>query len=287
MEKIYKSRIKHKRNTHANWTNNNPTLYNGELIFVDINGELRAKVGDGVKTYTQLPFTDEDIRSLIGSGGSDVSSPTPWAYRYVSESDVLGMERDIGQHASSGCILPYSVTADVELNDEANAYNDTTNTDYAMFVTATEARTLRFYIDTQLPSDATISAMSISFKIGTSNISPAVWTTRTYVVKCGGNVLASGNFTLRTTGYVTTITVTDMSLVVSPIIEIEVTAQTTMEQNVRVFGAQVDVDYTSAKEYVSVVRQSVPVVAKHRHMEYVTQEYVDNAIANAIASITS
>ncbi len=215
------------------------------------------------------------------------SAPAPWAYRYDSASDVLGMERDIGQHASSGCSLPYSVTADVELSDEVNAYHDTTNTNYAILTTATEARTARMYIDTQLPSDATISAMSVSFKIGTSNISSAVWTKRTYTVKCGNNVLGSGNFTLRTMGVVTTIEVSDMSLITSPIIEIEVTAQTTNEQNVRIFGAQADVEYTSAKEYVSVVRQNVPAVGKHLHSEYATPEYVDNAIANAIANITT
>ena len=242
-----------------------------------------------------MPFIDLErlerfwgrVKQYIDANGAGTNTPAPWAYRYDSASDVLGMERDIGQHASSDCILPYSVTADVELGDEANAYHDTTNTNYATLTTAAEERTVKMYIDTQLPSDATISAMSVAFKIGTSNISSAVWGTRTYKVKCGANVLGSGNFTLRTAGVVTTIEVSDMSLITSPIIEIEVTAKTTNEQNVRIFGAQVDVEYTSAKEYVSVVRQSIPAVAKHRHSEYATPEYVDNAIANAIANMTT
>ena len=42
-----------KKDTAANWTANNPVLLNGEIILIDTdNGELRAKVGDGVKTYT-------------------------------------------------------------------------------------------------------------------------------------------------------------------------------------------------------------------------------------------
>lgn len=62
------TRIKHKRDTSLNWTINNPVLLNGEIILVDIvggKGELRAKIGDGIKTYTQLPFSDEILRDLI------------------------------------------------------------------------------------------------------------------------------------------------------------------------------------------------------------------------------
>ena len=62
------TRIKHKRDTSLNWTINNPVLLNGEIILVDTTegkGELRAKIGDGIKTYTQLPFSDEILRDLI------------------------------------------------------------------------------------------------------------------------------------------------------------------------------------------------------------------------------
>lgn len=62
----FDARIKFKRDTSSNWTSNNPKLLNGEIILVDTDsGELRAKVGDGVKSYTQLPFSDEVIRNLI------------------------------------------------------------------------------------------------------------------------------------------------------------------------------------------------------------------------------
>lgn len=61
-------RIRQKRDTSANWTANNPVILNGEIILVDTaDGELRAKIGDGTKTYTQLPFTDEALRSLIAN----------------------------------------------------------------------------------------------------------------------------------------------------------------------------------------------------------------------------
>lgn len=67
-EKNFNTRIKNKRDTSANWTANNPVLLNGELIIVDTaDGAVRTKIGDGVKTYTQLPFADEALRSLIAA----------------------------------------------------------------------------------------------------------------------------------------------------------------------------------------------------------------------------
>ena len=60
------TRIRQKRDTAANWTNNNPVLLNGELIVVETStGAIRLKVGDGVKTFNQLPFLDETLRTLI------------------------------------------------------------------------------------------------------------------------------------------------------------------------------------------------------------------------------
>jgi hypothetical protein len=68
-EKILSTRIQHRRDTSANWTTVDPVILKGELILVDTaEGELRSKIGDGTKTYTQLPFTDETLRSLISAG---------------------------------------------------------------------------------------------------------------------------------------------------------------------------------------------------------------------------
>ena len=66
MSKNINVRIALKRDTSANWTKHNPVLLNGELILVDTaEGQLRVKIGDGRKTYTQLPFMDEALRALI------------------------------------------------------------------------------------------------------------------------------------------------------------------------------------------------------------------------------
>lgn len=54
------------RDTSANWTQYDPVLRNGEIIIVDTDaGEVRYKVGDGAKKYSQLPFDDEAVRALI------------------------------------------------------------------------------------------------------------------------------------------------------------------------------------------------------------------------------
>ena len=69
------TRIRQKRDTAANWTNNNPVLLNGELIVVETStGAIRLKVGDGVKTFNQLPFLDESIYNSIDSKLSDYAT---------------------------------------------------------------------------------------------------------------------------------------------------------------------------------------------------------------------
>ena len=73
MSSFNKVRVKNKRDTAANWERNNPVLLNGELIIVDTNvGDVRFKIGDGTKTYTQLPFQDESVYSAL-SGKADES----------------------------------------------------------------------------------------------------------------------------------------------------------------------------------------------------------------------
>ena len=64
----FNARIKSKRDTASNWETNNPVLLNGELIIVDTNaGDVRFKIGDGVKTYTQLPFQDESLYNVLST----------------------------------------------------------------------------------------------------------------------------------------------------------------------------------------------------------------------------
>lgn len=62
------ARMKHRRDTSANWTSANPVLLNGEIILVDTaSGNVRKKIGDGVSKYTQLPFEDESLESALAA----------------------------------------------------------------------------------------------------------------------------------------------------------------------------------------------------------------------------
>ena len=67
------ARIQNRRDTAANWEAKNPVLLAGEVIIVTTNaGDTRFKVGDGVKTYTQLPFQDESLYNVL-SGKADIA----------------------------------------------------------------------------------------------------------------------------------------------------------------------------------------------------------------------
>ena len=86
MSSLSKVRIKNKRDTSANWEANNPVLLNGELIIVDTNaGDTRFKIGDGTKTYTQLPFQDEALYNVLNSAINNTYTKT--------ETDALFAEK--------------------------------------------------------------------------------------------------------------------------------------------------------------------------------------------------
>ena len=87
-QKTYNARVKWKRDTSANWTSNNPVLLDGEIIIVDTSsGETRFKIGDGTKKYSQLPFEDEAVRSLISAKVDKVSG------KELSSNDYTDAEK--------------------------------------------------------------------------------------------------------------------------------------------------------------------------------------------------
>lgn len=93
MEKTLNVRISNKRDTSANWTQHDPVILNGEIILVDTaEGELRAKIGNGVKKYTQLPFNDEVLRSLINSVSERVTTLEGMQKVYIGSSAPTGDE---------------------------------------------------------------------------------------------------------------------------------------------------------------------------------------------------
>lgn len=78
MSTTLNTRVQSKRDTSANWTQNNPVLLDGEVIVVDTNsGDVRFKVGNGTSTYTQLPFQDEYVLNQIPDVSNFVTAEDP------------------------------------------------------------------------------------------------------------------------------------------------------------------------------------------------------------------
>ena len=53
--------IVNKINTEAKWLEENPVLLNGEIIAVTFTSGTRLKVGDGMKTFSELEYLDANI----------------------------------------------------------------------------------------------------------------------------------------------------------------------------------------------------------------------------------
>lgn len=65
---MIKTRIRHKRDTVANWTAENPILLNGEIAIVDDGNSTKLKIGDGSTAYNSLPFyvSEADLNNATG-----------------------------------------------------------------------------------------------------------------------------------------------------------------------------------------------------------------------------
>lgn len=212
--------------------------------------ELQTEVNTQATTLSEHNSKIEAIEKVAG-----VNPIAPYSYVYDTDGDVLGVVKDVASYSKTATFIPYNLEGE-NITDKARCYANSNNEYYAEFATTTSARTARLYIDIGIPPSATISSLMINVKVGSSNISSATWTTRAYAIKSGGNTLASGSFTLGTSGKMITATITDMTKIVSPIIVVELTAQTTSSQYVKIYGADVSITYSATQEYVSLVRQS-------------------------------
>ena len=129
-----------KRDTAANWTNHNPVLLNGELILVDTaEGQLRVKIGDGIKTYTQLPFMDEALRTLITDVDNNNSKVVLKDLINNAEDEVLEIlniirlsQEEYNSLAAAGTLDPKAIYMTEAANggntDELKIYIDNADT---------------------------------------------------------------------------------------------------------------------------------------------------------------
>lgn len=83
---VYTQRLLQRRDTLTNWINNNPVLLDGELGFIDINGNYTQMViGDGKRSFNDLPkiklnFDEPVICFNSTNSGSIVANKNlfPW-----------------------------------------------------------------------------------------------------------------------------------------------------------------------------------------------------------------
>lgn len=124
--KIFNTRVKNKRDTEANWKRKNPVLLDGEIIIVTTtSGDTRFKVGDGKKTYNQLPFQDQKTRDLIPSVDSSLSSTStnPVQNKIIKSELDKKAERDVVNTTTNGLM---SVADKKKLDGIAAGANKTT-----------------------------------------------------------------------------------------------------------------------------------------------------------------
>lgn len=96
MSKTIDTRIRHKKDTSANWESNNPVLLENELILVEMNdGEIRIKIGDGISAYSDLPFSyfgadGESIERILKDGLTNGTKTISEDGTVITTVDSLG-----------------------------------------------------------------------------------------------------------------------------------------------------------------------------------------------------
>lgn len=114
--KTIQATVKNRTDTAANWTQKNPVLAEGEIIVVQTSaGETRLKIGDGVKTFTQLPYTDEQIYNNVVTS---VNGKTGDVILDIS-GDTGGMKKLTFTGAVTG---EYDGTTDVSVDIPSDIY---------------------------------------------------------------------------------------------------------------------------------------------------------------------
>lgn len=83
------TKLLQRRDTLANWINNNPILLDGELGFISINGEYTQMViGDGKRSFNNLPKIKLNFDEPVNKIKLDSDEPTICSYSANSGSIV-------------------------------------------------------------------------------------------------------------------------------------------------------------------------------------------------------
>ena len=138
-------KIRIRRDTTANWAANNPVLALGE-IGADMTLH-RIKVGDGVKTWSALPFSDEDIIDNLTSTRTDAA---------LSANQGRALKEEIQNIVASGGVA---------------VIDNLTSTSTTAALSANQGRVLKSQIDSVQASLATGGVSVIDNLTSTSTTS--------------------------------------------------------------------------------------------------------------------
>lgn len=167
-QKELNARIKQKRDSAANWESKNPVLLNGEIVLVDTSaGELRAKIGDGTKTYKQLAFSDEVLRNLITSKADKTAIPTVNNATLTIQKNGSAVATFTANSATNATA---NITVPTKTSDLTNNSGFITDIDDFVYVgTDTPASTVKLWINPEGDAD-TVSSPIIQITNATYTI---------------------------------------------------------------------------------------------------------------------
>lgn len=113
--KTIQATVKNRTDTAANWTSKNPVLAEGEIIVVQTSaGETRLKIGDGVKTFTQLPYTDEQIyNNVVTSVNGETGDITMNSVEYTPQTLTDAQKKQARENVDAS-ISDFSFTATIQ-----------------------------------------------------------------------------------------------------------------------------------------------------------------------------
>ena len=116
--KTIQATVKNRTDTVTNWTQKNPVLTEGEIVVVQMNtGETRLKIGDGTKTFTQLPYADEQIyNNVVTSVNGQTGNITMNSVEYTPQTLTDAQKKQARENvdaASNDFIINVTSTDDI------------------------------------------------------------------------------------------------------------------------------------------------------------------------------
>lgn len=148
--KVINGRVQLKYDTEANFTSENIVLLKGEAVFVEkLDGSIGFKTGDGVKTFTELPYvsgsevglTEEEVTQLINTHNTSQTAHANMGWITTADTapgeiEDFGIDADTlggvaaDQYAKKSDLSSYLTTTTAESTyakkTELNSYLTTT-----------------------------------------------------------------------------------------------------------------------------------------------------------------